>query len=118
MQFLRANPQMFERLLVTLCDRLRRTTKQVGDILFTEGHFRVAQKLLELAGVNPNGHDDSAVTVRITQQELGYMLGLSRETTNKQLAEWQKAGLVKAGKGFITLLSVRVLREAAGWLDP
>ncbi len=118
MQFLRANPQMVERLLVTLCDRLRRTTKQVGDILFTEGHSRVAQKLLELAGANASGHDDSAVTVRITQQELGYMLGLSRETTNKQLAEWQKAGLVKAGKGFITLLSIRVLREAAGWLDP
>jgi len=112
-EFLRANPKLVERLLATLCDRLRRTTKQVGDILFIEGPTRVAQKLLELARVDTGSNDDSAVTIRITQQELSYMLGLSRETTNKQLAEWQKAGLIRAGKGSITLLSVHGLHKAA-----
>jgi CRP-like cAMP-binding protein len=118
MKFLHSEPRLVERLLVTLCDRLRRTTKQVGDLLFIEGASRVARTLLELAALGKTDAGDAAVTIRITQQELSHMLGLSRETINKQLAAWQRAGLVKAGKGVIKILSIRGLRDRAADTDP
>jgi DNA-binding Lrp family transcriptional regulator len=35
----------------------------------------------------------------VTQRDLGQMIGMSRESTNKQLKAWQRAGWIEIVKG-------------------
>lgn len=88
---LRANPEVTIKLLKVLCERLRRTTEQVEDLMFLDLKSRLVKTLLRLArSANPAGR------ITISQSELSQIVGLSREMINKQLQIWAK-------KGWITL---------------
>lgn len=109
--FLRANPDVALRLLVVLCDRLRRTTAQVEDMTFLDAPRRLAKKLLELAeGRRAAG---GALEVKISQRELGNMLGLSRESINKQFALWHKDGVIRIERSAVAILDREALRACA-----
>jgi len=110
--FLDNHPGLAVRLMAVLCERLRRTTQQVEDVLFLDLPSRLAKKLLDLAERRaertPAGlRFDS----RLSQREIGTMIGLSRESVNKQLGQWQEEGLIAVEKGVITLLNVGELRN-------
>jgi len=104
--FVRANPEVALRLMSVLCKRLRRTTELVEDMIFLDAPQRLAKKLLQLAG--------GGTTINLSQRELGAMIGLSRESINKQLGHWQQEGLVKLGEGGIALVDLEALRAEAG----
>ncbi len=104
--FVRANPEVALRLLSVLCERLRRTTEQVEDMIFLDAPQRLAKKLLQLAG---NGK----TTITLSQRELGNMIGLSRESINKQLGHWQQDGVIRLEPGAIVLVDLAALRQQA-----
>jgi CRP/FNR family cyclic AMP-dependent transcriptional regulator len=105
--FVRANPEVALRLLSVMCARLRRTTEQVEDMIFLDAPQRLAKKLLQLvdAAAKP--------AVTISQRELGNMIGLSRESINKQLKAWQQEGMLKIEQGTIIILDAEALRQHA-----
>ncbi len=109
--FLRANPDAALRLLAVLCDRLRRTTEQVEDMIFLDSGARLAKKLLQLAQGQA-----AEFAVRIPQRELGSMIGISRESINKQLAAWHKDGLIRVEGRRIVILDREALQDCAGTL--
>jgi CRP-like cAMP-binding protein len=45
----------------------------------------------------------------MTQRELGEMIGMSRESTNKQLREWEERDWVRIERGGITVLAPEAL---------
>jgi Mn-dependent DtxR family transcriptional regulator len=47
----------------------------------------------------------------VTQAELAAMLGVSRESVNKQLSVFARRGLVTLGRGSVTLADATGLRE-------
>jgi len=49
------------------------------------------------------------VRVVISQRELSRMVGVSRESTNKQLRTWQKRGWIRLDHAAITLLNAGAL---------
>ncbi len=104
--FVRANPEVALRLLSVLCERLRRTTEQVEDMIFLDAPQRLAKKLLQLAA-------SGKTTITLSQRELGSMIGLSRESINKQLAHWQQDGVIRLDAGAIVLVDLESLREVA-----
>ncbi len=104
--FVRANPEVALRLLAVLCERLRRTTEQVEDMIFLDAPQRLAKKLLQLA-------ESGRTTITLSQRELGAMIGLSRESINKQLAHWQQDGVLRLEQGTIILVDLESLRGAA-----
>ncbi|HZS85806.1 MAG TPA: Crp/Fnr family transcriptional regulator [Stellaceae bacterium] len=112
--FLRNNPEVALRLISVLCERLRRTTEQVEDMLFRDLPSRLAKKLLELA---EEGGERSAsglrIATRLSQRELGTRVGMSRESINKQLRQWQIEGLVAVEEGRILLRDETALRAIA-----
>jgi len=73
---------------------------------------RLAKTLLELTG----GVEASATqrNVRITQRELGNIIGISRETTNKQLRAWQERKWVRLERGGIVLVNAGALGKLVG----
>jgi CRP/FNR family transcriptional regulator, cyclic AMP receptor protein len=106
--FLRQNPDVMLTLLAVLCSRLRRTSEQVEDVLFLELSIRLAKVLLRTGQV-----DRGKLRVRATQKELGQMIGLSRESTNKQLRSWASGGIIKIEKGGVIILTPGALQKIA-----
>ena len=109
---LRANSDLAARLLSVLCDRLRRTTEQVEDMIFLDAGTRLAKTLLRLGVRNRERNKASGhMTVLISQRSLGTMIGLSRESINKQLAAWHREGIIKIEEGAIFILDESALRD-------
>jgi len=50
--------------------------------------------------------------LRITQQELAYLVGLSRQRVNLALARWQQAGAIQVEYGGLRVLDLQMLRRA------
>ena len=111
--FLNTHPQVAIRLLRVVCQRLRRTTEQVEDLLFLNLPSRLAKKLLYLSGANEDRVRERAPIIRQSQREIGNLVGLSRESINKQLSRWQKESLLTLRDGMIVLDDLDSLREIA-----
>jgi CRP/FNR family transcriptional regulator, cyclic AMP receptor protein len=106
---LRDNPDMALRVIALLCERLRRTTELVEDMIFLGRPARLAKKLLQLAESGCRSAT-RGIRIKVSQRELGNMLGLSRESINKQLAAWQRAGSIELERAAITLIDAEPLR--------
>ena len=91
------------KLIELLCARLRRTSEQVEDIMYLSFPGRLAKTLLQLTG----GPAASAAQrkVRITQREISNIIGMSRESTNKQLRAWAKRGWIRLERGGVGVIA-------------
>lgn len=96
--FLEHQPKIATRLLVALCERLRRTTEQVEDLALRNLPERLAKKLLALAAERGKQTPEGVqLGGRLTQGEIANMLATSRESVNKQLSRWQREGILQSG---------------------
>jgi CRP/FNR family transcriptional regulator, cyclic AMP receptor protein len=107
-------PEIAEQLLRVLARRLRRTNNALADLIFTDVPGRVAKNLLQMAG--QFGSRDGGVlrvTHDLTQEELAQLVGASRETVNKALADFASRGWLRLdGKSVIVLDPERLARRA------
>ncbi len=104
-----SNAELSFKLIEMLCARLRHTSEQVEDILFLNLPVRLAKTLLRLgerAGEHP-------AKITITQQQLGHVIGMSRESINKQLREWEEKKWLRIDRGGIVLLVPNALAKIA-----
>jgi CRP-like cAMP-binding protein len=93
---LKEEPTLAIKLLALLSDRLRQTSEQVEEITFEHPPVRLARALLRLSRMQGAAAERTHIT--ITQKELGQMVGLSRETTNKCLNEWALDHRIEIGR--------------------
>jgi CRP-like cAMP-binding protein len=83
------NPKVSLQLLARLAQRLRRTNEAVGDLVFSDVPGRVAKALIDLGERFGKKTDDGLfVHHDLTQEELAQLVGASRETVNKALADF------------------------------
>ena len=108
-------PEIAEQLLRVLARRLRRTNNNLADLIFTDVPGRVAKQLLQLAqrfGTQEGGA--LRVTHDLTQEEIAQLVGASRETVNKALADFAHRGWIRLeGKSVLISDSERLARRAA-----
>jgi CRP/FNR family transcriptional regulator, cyclic AMP receptor protein len=107
-------PDIAEQLLRVLARRLRRTNNNLADLIFTDVPGRVAKQLLLLAqrfGSQEGGA--LRVTHDLTQEEIAQLVGASRETVNKALADFAHRGWIQLdGKSVLICDSERLARRA------
>ncbi|MGH3715486.1 MAG: Crp/Fnr family transcriptional regulator [Micromonosporaceae bacterium] len=112
--WLQDRPEIAEQLLRVLARRLRRTNDALADLIFTDVPGRVAKSLLQMAsrfGTRDGGV--LRVTHDLTQEELAQLVGASRETVNKALADFASRGWLRLdGKSVIILDPERLARRA------
>jgi CRP/FNR family transcriptional regulator, cyclic AMP receptor protein len=95
-QLLTGRPAVAESMLAALAQRLRRTNESLADLVFSDVPGRVAKALLDLStrfGVQAD--DGLHVTHDLTQEELAQLVGASRETVNKALADFASRGWIR-----------------------
>ena len=112
--WLRGRPEVARGLLVQLAGRLRKANDVVADLVFSDVPGRVAKALLDLANRFGRTADDGVhVHHDLTQEELAQLVGASRETVNKALADFASRGWLRLEARAVVLLDVDRLRKRA-----
>jgi len=109
--FVRSQPALAMKFIELLCGRLRRTSEQVEQLILQDLPGRLASALLGLTG--KRALDPESQTIAITQQEISEMVGMTRESINKQLRAWAARNWVRLEHGAIVVLDANSLRELA-----
>ena len=108
-------PDVLYALMTQIGRRLRATTRKLTDLAFVDVAGRVAQTLIDLT------HEPDAMThpegmqIRVTRQELGKIVGCSREMAGRVLKTLEEDGLVEvSGKTIVVLRNPKDLTGDAG----
>jgi CRP/FNR family transcriptional regulator len=113
--WLAERPEVAKGLLQQVAHRLRRTNENMADLVFQDVPARVAKALLDLATRFGAPAPTTGIHVPhdLTQEELAQLVGASRETVNKALADFVNRGWIRLEARAVVLLDVERLRQRA-----
>jgi CRP/FNR family transcriptional regulator, cyclic AMP receptor protein len=97
--YLRQYPEVAIGMLSLLCSRIRWTSALLEDGAFLDFPTKLAKRLLLLA--ERYGYADRQgirIGLQLSQDDLGNMVGATREAINKQLALWRSQGIVQTAR--------------------
>jgi CRP-like cAMP-binding protein len=115
MALLRNNAELCLKFMLILCERVRWTSGLLEDASLLDLTSRLAKRLLSLAqGIGAKQGDSIRIGVKLSQTDLGNMLGVTREAVNKQLREWKKDGIVDMQDGQMLILDPKSLAALVG----
>jgi CRP/FNR family transcriptional regulator len=110
------HPEIALKLVAGLVRRLRAANVRLSRQSFQTVPSRVAGILAQLSreaqdgnGAEANGSGE--VTIRMNQTDLAQLAGTSRESVSRFLAELERAGVVRSGRGRVTVLDPPKLRN-------
>jgi CRP/FNR family transcriptional regulator, cyclic AMP receptor protein len=107
--FVHSQPALAMKFIELLCERLRWTSDQVEQIILQDLPGRLASALLGLT--EKRKLESANRTIAITQQEISEMVGMTRESINKQLRAWAARDWLRLEHGAIVVLNADPLRE-------
>lgn len=112
--FLLENDGALRQLLFALSMRLRATNDLFADMCFLNLANRLAKKLAELAeeAIGKSG-DPRECTLQISQRELGEILGVSRESINKELKILRNKKILSISRNTINIHDLERLKKRA-----
>jgi CRP/FNR family transcriptional regulator len=110
------NPEIALKLVAGLVRRLRAANMRLSRQSFQTVPSRVAGILAQLSREGQEGGGDgdgemSEITIRMNQTDLAQLAGTSRESVSRFLAELERAGVVRSGRGRVTVLQPNKLRN-------
>ncbi len=111
------HPEISLKLVAGLVRRLRAANVRLSRQSFQTVPSRVAGILAQLSreaqndGVDGDGDAGEEVTIQMNQTDLAQLAGTSRESVSRFLAELERAGVVRSGRGRVTVLEPEKLRN-------
>jgi CRP/FNR family cyclic AMP-dependent transcriptional regulator len=111
---LRTRAAFVRRLLELFARRLRRADQAAQDLVFFDAPTRLARRLVQLSeehGVQEGTGGRVRIAVRLTQQEVGQMIGLNRSSVNRVLRAFADQGLIDWNEGSPVVLDLPALSE-------
>ena len=106
------HPEISLKLVAGLVRRLRAANVRLSRQSFQTVPSRVAGILAQLSREAQDGEgEDTEVTIRMNQTDLAQLAGTSRESVSRFLAELERAGVVRSGRGRVTVLEPEKLRN-------
>jgi CRP/FNR family transcriptional regulator len=108
---LRSSAEITTKLVIALTRRLRESNERIARQSFQTVPSRVAGVLSQLIAEEASPIDGrDGVTIRMTQADLAQLAGTSRESVSRFLAVLERAGVVRVGRGRVTVIEPRRLR--------
>ncbi|MBA3728990.1 MAG: Crp/Fnr family transcriptional regulator [Actinobacteria bacterium] len=100
-------PALARRLLELMARRLRRADQTSQDLVFFDAPTRLARRILQLAEEHgePVGEGAVRLTVRVTQEEMAQMIGVTRGSVNRLIASFAGRGWIDWNDGHPIVLS-------------
>jgi CRP/FNR family transcriptional regulator len=99
---LERHPEITVKFVAALTRRLRAANERISRQSFQTVPSRVAGVLSQM--VAEEGEDGRQVTIRMNQADLAQLAGTSRESVSRFLADLERSGVVRAGRGQVTIL--------------
>jgi CRP-like cAMP-binding protein len=103
---LEREPSITQQLIGLLCARLRDVIGRMEETTFLPAAIRLARRILVLAA-------DYGAEVRASQEELASLTGVTRETVNRQLQSWKRAGIISLARGRLVINDLEGFRRLA-----
>jgi CRP/FNR family cyclic AMP-dependent transcriptional regulator len=112
LRFLKESPDTAVQLLGVLAGRLRKLTERTEDIAFLRVGERLAKTIAALASTYGETQPDGSIRLQLkmSQQEMGDLVGATRESANKQIRAWEQEGLVSQDHGHLIIRDLEKLR--------
>jgi CRP/FNR family transcriptional regulator len=107
---LERNAGITAKLVVALTKRLRETNERISRQSFQTVPSRVAGVLSQLVSEENAEQGRDGVTIRMNQADLAQLAGTSRESVSRFLAVLERAGVVRVGRGRVTVIEPHRLR--------
>jgi CRP/FNR family cyclic AMP-dependent transcriptional regulator len=101
------DPEILFLLASQMALRLRHTSHKVGDLAFLDVAGRIARALLDLTAEPDAMTHPDGMQIRVTRQELGRIVGCSREMVGRVLKEMELKGLLEAHGKTIVVFGTR-----------
>ncbi|MBB1360667.1 MULTISPECIES: cAMP-activated global transcriptional regulator CRP [Shewanella] len=106
-QLIQVNPEILMKLSAQMAYRLQSTSQKVGDLAFLDVAGRIAQTLLHLAKQPDAMTHPDGMQIKITRQEIGQIVGCSRETVGRILKMLEEQNLIQAHGKTIVVYGTR-----------
>jgi CRP/FNR family cyclic AMP-dependent transcriptional regulator len=106
-QLIQVNPEILMRLSSQMARRLQSTSQKVGNLAFLDVTGRIAQTLLNLAKQPDAMTHPDGMQIKITRQEIGQIVGCSRETVGRILKMLEDQELITAHGKTIVVFGTR-----------
>jgi CRP/FNR family transcriptional regulator len=104
-RLMREHPDISAKLVISLGRRLREANERLARQSFQTVQSRVAVVLSDLVAQarSEGAAGDGGILLTITQADIAQLAGSSRESASRFLATLERAGVVKQGRGRITV---------------
>ncbi len=113
-RFLLSDPRIAARISGILGRRIAELERRLSDTVFKSVPERIAGTLCLLAAEQHRRPLNRGVQVALTHHQIAALAGTSRETTTKVLGEYADRGLLRLGRGKITILDLETITTEAG----
>ncbi len=100
---LKRHPDITVKMVAALTRRLRAANERISRQSFQTVPSRVAGVLSQMVDEEA-GDGDREITIRMNQADLAQLAGTSRESVSRFLADLERSGVVRAGRGQVTIL--------------
>jgi CRP-like cAMP-binding protein len=111
-----ASPELLSIVQGDCLAEVRRLLNRLEVVAFRSVRERVAHALLTMSRQQAD-NGTPADELRLTQQELGALVGASRESVSRSLAQFERNGLVKLARGRVSIQDRAGLEKIAGQED-
>jgi CRP/FNR family transcriptional regulator, cyclic AMP receptor protein len=110
LSFLERYPAASFYIIAVLCDRLRKTDEQLAEVALLQMPVRLGKVLLRIMASDPHAKpEQKTYRIKLSQRELGNIVGSARESINKCLRSWQSEGIITIEGGRVTIVDRRSL---------
>ncbi|WP_448006776.1 Crp/Fnr family transcriptional regulator [Agromyces bauzanensis] len=104
-RYLLSDPRIAIRISRLLGEQVARLEERLTDLALRPLQARVASTLVRLAGAQRTPRLGNP-TIRLTHDQLAGLLGATRESTSKTMADLASRGLIRQARGRIVLLDL------------
>ena len=105
------SPGLVFELATQLATRLDRTNRKLGDLAFVDVTGRVAHAIMDLCNEPDAMTHPDGMQIKVSRQELGRLVGCSREMAGRVLKVLEEQGLVSASGKTIVVFGARPNRK-------
>jgi CRP/FNR family cyclic AMP-dependent transcriptional regulator len=111
---LQRTPAMARKIAEGLSRRLRKSSELVRSLAFLDAHGKVARVMFTLAVEKGRRTEQGTIVeMRLTQNAIAKLAGVSRETTTHVLRDFQQSGYLRITRGTIIVLEQAMLAQIA-----
>jgi CRP-like cAMP-binding protein len=114
MPFLESHPASAIRLLHLLARRLRAMDAFLAEVLFLDSETRLAKRVVALQNIYGKTIGDAIhIDLKVSQQDIANLVGITRERVNKHLKKWERAEIISLQQGRLLILDLPQLQKLA-----